>query len=427
MANPRLNPFLEPANSTWAPIDNPFLDENFFSDVNSEGADRLSSIGGDRMDEMSRLRDEVSGLQIQMQTILQSHRILERQVDIVGRERDLAQSRVTELEGEITRRGRELDRTNRNAREDDRENSRLLASRLEAAESSAAAAYRARPLIKASDIKELRLPNLSSLTSAHELDQWFNQIEACATDDIGRKQVAMNKLEPNARTVLTTRGNVNHATTWESFKAECHKVFDYPVDPVAVVQDINQKFIYNIEDDPRLFINNLNAMISSVRVPNIPNTDLMMKRKLFDGLPQTLRRDLQPYMDDNSIGSAEFLQSVERHRRSYLECKRSAQNIRELTIMKEPSSASQSLTGRGAESAPLYEVVAGLQEKMAEMEKKERKAEQERKEVKPRCGYCNWRERHGWWDCPKKPPKGSCFDCLQTGHKKGEGICPKQQ
>ena len=129
MANTSSNPFLEPANSTWAPIDNPFLDEHFFSDVNSEGADRLSSIGGGQMDEMSRLRDEVSGLQVQVQTILQSHRRLERQVDIVERERDLAQSRVTELEGEITRRGRELDRTDRNAREDDRENSRLLARR----------------------------------------------------------------------------------------------------------------------------------------------------------------------------------------------------------------------------------------------------------------------------------------------------------
>ena len=55
-------------------------------------------------------------------------------------------------------------------------------------------------------------------------------------------------------------------------------------------------------------------------------------------------------------------------------------------------------------------------------------AEGHRNSRKPWCGYCPVNaNQHLRKDCPKKPPYGSCFSCLNLGHRKGDPTCPNRQ
>lgn len=334
-----------------------------------------------------------------------------------------AEAEVRRLQAELDSRSRptarlsDHDEVSRAARTDNFEDTvRQLESRMTGLE------YRRveKPVIRSSEIKEVGLEDLSTISSAHRLEDLFYQVEACDERDERRIRIALNKLELKARTVVQDKMKERPITNWREFKELCHEAFDIKVDPIEVIQDINTRFNYHIDKDPRLFVNELRAMLSSVAVENMPDQNLTIKRKLYDGLPRSLKGDLQVYMDDPKTTDGHFLKHVEGHRRIYLQINKGAHNVRELAEENR------------APSYGIDEIASKIDTMMEKLEETESSIRATATDTRPKhrprgCGYCNWKEVHWWTDCPKRPPPQSCFDCLQLGHKKGERACPKQQ
>ena len=40
------------------------------------------------------------------------------------------------------------------------------------------------------------------------------------------------------------------------------------------------------------------------------------------------------------------------------------------------------------------------------------------------CAYCQNNSFHHWRYCPRKPQPGSCYDCLNPTHRRGDARCP---
>ena len=437
MANFNGNPFLDDLQSTAVPVED-LLGVDFFPDVSQIPARVDTPCSSERGGAPHiDLREEITQMTYQVRQVLNRQRQTDEENERLnatnnayreelGRAEERNRSNEEEIQrlrGRLSQRSPIPNQPNRTTVADIEETLRLQQSRLDGLERERVSVRRTH--IKVSDIKELKLEDLSALTSAHTLDQLFHQVEGCASDDSGRITIAEHKLEHRAKTVLRAAMSETIITSWAQFKELCHSLFDYPVEPVAIVQDINNRFQYAIDEDPRLFVNNMSATLSAVDTANLPNKSSMMKRKLYDGLPSTIKKDLRPYMDDPSIHIKEFLITVERFRRTYLEVNRSVQNVRELTAVGREFNNVSTTTSPPVTGTETSEMAALRAELRQNNELLVRALEGTRRKLK--CGYCNWDPSHGPSTCPKNPPKYSCFDCLQLGHKKGESSCPKQQ
>ena len=272
-----------------------------------------------------------------------------------------------------------------------------------------------KPVIKTADIKEVNIKELSGFSSRYVLEDLFNRVQACAEDDDDRIAIAETKLGRDARSILgVEKGGKD--LTWEEFKQLSYQVFKAEKDTVSVIQDINASFHYDMEMEPMHFVNEMKAVLGSIKASDMPNVNSMIKRKLFNGIPKGMQETLQPYMDDNTIKVVDFVRSLTKCRASHMELKKGLGNVRELTEVTIPV-------------AP--ESRDEIKELLAEVRKTNetivRVMTTNRRRYPPSCGYCNWDTSHLPATCPKNPPPGSCYDCLQVGHKRKDSTCPKRQ
>ena len=180
-------------------------------------------------------------------------------------------------------------------------------------------------------------------------------------------------------------------------------------------------------------------MFSSVSAEGMPSQDLCVKRKLFEGVPASIKGELRTYMDDPSYNLHKFLNNLEIFRRSHLQMERSDRKVREIAEIEKVRKVEAAASTPPKQNDWIAELSAALSKEMAKSlavssESTVRaieghlKSREERPYKNPRqkfCGYCRSNE-HNFYECPKGPPKQSCFDCWQVGHYKGNPICPKQ-
>ena len=153
------------------------------------------------------------------------------------------------------------------------------------------------------------------------------------------------------------------------------------------------------------------------------------------GHPPELQSELKDLMGPmTEIGY--FMEQFVRYRASHLQARRDPR-VREVKQTLERKMVEEAAANPPLVQNPYEEVSASL---LAELGKGQealvRAIENMKRDMtttsyrakKPWCGYCVAGSNGHWArECPKNPPRGSCFSCLGMGHRKGATICPNQQ
>ena len=442
--SPRGNEAQELLHSTEVPEVVDLLGGDIFVDLTQGNTRRETpSVTNRSADESAELRQELHQLTGTVGTIIgenkKLHEALHRSREEAERNKkmaeDLGRSLALEIENrelkeELYRSREEERRTRRmdNTLEEEAEKRKVYESRLLKLETKE---KQAKPIIKSSDVKDLRLKDMASITSTYVLNRFFKQIEAVTNDDEGRIRLAELKMEEKMVSLIEGLTVSKAVQKWEEFKKVCHEQYDCPVDPIAVVQELNTRYNYVIEDSPREFKNNLEAEISAIPAKDLPNTELLVKRKLYNGAPASMKEVLTAYLDDHTHSLESFLEIFERHRHVYLTVLRT-NRIRELTEVGKVVEAAAKFPPRepvsNTVSQDAFEQLAKNQETLVRAIDSIEKSIGNRPYGNRRqyCGYCRTNAHHPE-SCPKSPPRGSCFDCLQMGHRRGSPECPKKQ
>ena len=151
----------------------------------------------------------------------------------------------------------------------------------------------------------------------------------------------------------------------------------------------------------------------------------MIKRSLFEGLPDSLKTNLTPFLDDPAVDLAKFIDNLNCFRDRYHMTSANPRVVREVTAEPNESSGVSSKT---ITDDWVKEVQQGQEKMIRAVESLAKSVAEGSRRTPSRkwCGYCRV-NTHMPRQCPKNPPIGSCFDCLTQGHRKGDSNCPKKQ
>ena len=379
----------------------------------------------DSPDPILQLTQEVNLMRDQMDYLAITLRKREEEFSRVSEELRLKKEEVTNLRSQ-TYRSKAPDKVNTGVT-------------LEELLTSVAAQQKERPVIRLSDVKELTIADLSTITSKTSLDRFFRDIEATTNSDAQRIKSAQIKMEAGIQEVMKTRV-IEGVTTWLQFQDICHKIYDNKVDMITILRELNQ-LPYDVDEEPRLYKNRVEARLQSMPTScetlDVPE---LIKKSLYKGLPKELKDQVECAVTNKGIDANDFVTMVEQLRGPHLQVVRQAK-VREIT-----NAANYQLVETSAQSPPqvvtpgrsTYEerstsLLADLGKSQQALVRavdalNKNVADGQRRSRKPWCGYCATNANNHWIkDCPKKPPFRSCFSCLGMGHRKGDLTCPNQQ
>ena len=282
-----------------------------------------------------------------------------------------------------------------------------------------------RSIIRAQDINELSLSELASFKVRSTLDRFIKKIEACARGE-ERLTLAELKMSDDVGSIVAAERQKKGVQEWDDFKKMLYDLFEVKYDPSMLMQRANARFHYTIDQDPIRFALSVQGFFTSVPREGLPNIDLAIKRKLYEGAPASVRQDMIAFMDDKEISLQEFIMNLESYRSRYQSATANEKKVREI---QEIASGSTAQVGNPSlEPAWIKDVSKGQEAIVRAVESlgKTMAGRTPRQERRKWCGYCR-SDQHYVYDCPKSPPRGSCFDCLQMGHMKGAPGFPKKQ
>ena len=255
-------------------------------------------------------------------------------------------------------------------------------------------------------------------------------------EDEERVSLAIIKMEDSVSAIIETEKTKRRVSRWEPFKVMLNEMFVVPIEPGRVMREISAGFYYDLQQEPREFANRIKVVYSSVPASGLPNMDQAIKRKLYDGLTTTLKENLRFFMEDQLISLNAFLKELDDQRRIHLQVTRNEKKIREIkeetNLINKVETTPETTQDNswlinlsstiGSEMSKGQEVLIKAIEEMG----KKVEANSARPPRKKYCGYCRT-DQHWIYECPKNPPRGSCFDCLIVGHRRGDPGCPKKQ
>ena len=190
---------------------------------------------------------------------------------------------------------------------------------------------------------------------------------------------------------------------------------------------------YMIADNPRAFVNRITCKFSALEAKfphkSLPNKEKLIKRKLYQGLPTTAQRRVNSFLDD-AISLNFFLELVEHERQIELvreeDCVHGVYQAKQRENTGAVANAYEGAKGEDR-FEKLQQSLLTLTENMKSLttnfgSSTGRRTPNPRPEPRP-CGWCANGSKHYRLECPRKPPVGSCFDCLQPGVRKGHTGC----
>ena len=100
-------------------------------------------------------------------------------------------------------------------------------------------------VIRAQDIPELKLEELSTFSSERKIKTFVKQVETCTTDEESRLNLATFKMDTRAAAIVGEERRKRGVDDWNGFKKLLVDLYVVPVDAGVLTQEMNTKFNYS--------------------------------------------------------------------------------------------------------------------------------------------------------------------------------------
>ena len=234
-------------------------------------------------------------------------------------------------------------------------------------------------LHKPSGIAILSLEDLLGLQGRAKIILFLSSVERVAFSDEERIGVAIERMSGDLQLDVANKVDTGNIVSWNQLRTYLLDVLGEKGDPERNLKEI-QQMEYDGVSDPKLFANVVMGKFGTFmrhfpdhRTPNVLKT---IKDMLLEPFPHNTSRLMNGYKGDE-VPLEDF--------------------VRLLARLK--------LDGEN-NTGGLVGAVQTVQRRNTRW-----------------CAFCRTGS-HNLSVCNRAPPKGSCFDCLQLGHKRGDPSCP---
>ena len=237
-----------------------------------------------------------------------------------------------------------------------------------------------RGILKPRDIEYLRLEELSSIEGIASKESFFHQITQVTDDKKEQVQVCLSRLDRDLRLFVESQIKHKAFSQLEDIQNLLELEFKLPRNlPDAIDRLVNTE-VYSLDRDPREFVHRFKVkygmLCTAFKNNGLPEQVKILKAAMTRGMDMATRAQLGSVLMEE-FGEEPFLSRLEALRMGY-------------------------------NSTPVCNAIQGIGNL-------------------PICRYCKNGQRHRLKDCPRKPRWGSCFDCLEMGHKAGNSNCKRNQ
>ena len=283
-------------------------------------------------------------------------------------------------------------------------------------------------MIRLKDIDKLKLDDLSKVTSKQKLKKYFASIEVSTSTEEGRINGALFRMDHNVSSIVEDEIEGQNIQTWAEFKQKCYGLFTVPMEINKFLQELNTNYTYHIDLEPRNFANRLKVLFSSVNANGLPDRDLTIKQKLYDGLTPQRKAAMKILMLDTKVSLESFIKELENQRNMYHQESLYEKKIREVKEMSQVRSPEKGVESATSQSEMMANLSATICEEFRKGQESLVRALESNQPRRPKyCGYCNVKDQHWSRFCPQNPPPNSCFDCWKVGHRRNDPGCPKKK
>ena len=270
-------------------------------------------------------------------------------------------------------------------------------------------------LIKPSQIPMLRLEDLDPLTAKSHLEVLFSQVESCTPEEPSRMEILKSKLPMNIQVACLPLIKEGKISTWAQLKKYLHDRYQAPLNPEEALRMVAEQVEYDVErQDPYTTIRLLQDKYAVVAAwkwdESLLPVEKWIKDVMLAKLPSHLRHDMSYNMHSENT----LKQFAEKLHKLHLQEKDGRHRVG--AVSKPPEQA----TVLDTPPPPLSQEWLSMKESLAQIAKGFQDLKRPRS---PWCGYCRTRD-HAVANCPLKPPRGSCFECLRLDCRKGRSGCP---
>ena len=244
--------------------------------------------------------------------------------------------------------------------------------------------------LKPKDIEMLRLEDLGQLHAKALMTVFFKAVRSLGKSEYEAIQVAMNRMDLRLRLFVGSRLNTQVNPTLDWLENLLQDEFPGPLNLADAIRDL-YSLDYDISENPRVFSNmfktKYETLMNSFPTKGCPSRATMLKQVMTKGLPYEVKQRLELFLTEG-YSEELFISELERERANF-----------SLQVSAISSGNICNQTHRS----------------------------QNRSNNSRTCPYCQDGSRHYWKHCPRKPQWNSCFDCLDTTHRKGDPRCPGKE
>ncbi len=155
---------------------------------------------------------------------------------------------------------------------------------------------------KPRDIPVLELHQLQGLDATTQLQIFFELLEQCSVIDTTRVQIPKRRVSTETAALIHNHQTLHNCNSWDSLKELLSSHFNKEVNFDRAWQYIDSEG-YDWSEAPQGFVNNFicRCAILETRFASekLPNRDKIIKRRLWQVLPQEAKARLEGFLDED--------------------------------------------------------------------------------------------------------------------------------
>lgn len=234
------------------------------------------------------------------------------------------------------------------------------------------------------DISLLQLAELSSIEGIANKISFFGQIRRITNTNAEAVHVCLSRVDKHLRLFIENKINTIPNITLQEIEDILDKEFSIPKSLPDCIDRLISEEVYTIDVNPREFAHKFKVRYTIIHTAfqksGLPNMAKILKEAMSKGLDPFIKQQLGSVLM-TEFGEEDFLKRLEAIR---------------LGRLVYPTHCHQVQTNANLSSSNV-----------------------------PQCRYCKGNVKHYLSDCPLKPARGSCYDCLSVRHRAGSPYCPK--